>query len=287
VTWVPDSVLRHLREVCETPDLSGTRYRLVGELGRGGMGVVYLVRDEELGREVALKVLDDPAEALLLAQLEHPGVVPVHDAGTLPDGRRFYTMKRVAGCRLREYAEQAHSLQERLQVFRRICDTVAFAHRQAVLHCDLKPDNIMVGPYGETLVMDWGLAQRAPAGAVESSPAGTPGYMAPEQQRGVFDARSDVFGLGGILRFLLPEGAPRRVRAIAAMALAEDPAARYPTVIDLRSDVVRYLEGLPVTAYPEGLLRKGARLLARHSTLALLVLTYLVVRALLFFWLGR
>jgi serine/threonine protein kinase len=178
-------------------------------------------------------------------------------------------------------------MQERLQVFLRICDTVAFAHGRAVLHCDLKPDNVMVGPFGETLVMDWGLARCAPAGAVESSPAGTPGYMAPEQQRGVFDARSDVFGLGGILRFLLPEGAPRRVRAIAAMALAEDPAARYQTVIGLRSDVVRYLEGEPVEAHPEGVIERGARLLARHSTLALLVLTYLLVRAALFFWLGR
>jgi serine/threonine protein kinase len=251
------------------------------------MGVVYLALDETLGREVALKVLDDPAEARLLAQLEHPGVVPVHDAGTLADGRYFYTMKRVAGCRLREYAAGTDSLRERLHLFLHVCDTVAFAHRQGILHCDLKPDNVMVGPFGETLVMDWGLARRASSEAVESAPAGTPGYMAPEQGLGVFDARSDVFGLGGILAFLLPDGAPRRVRAIADMALVAEPETRYQTVTSLRADVARYLEGQPLLAYPENVLRKTGRLLSRHSTLALLVMTYLLVRAALFFWRGR
>src|SRR5262245_55074567 len=119
VTWLPDSVVNHLQRVCEAPDLSGTRYRLLGELGRGGMGIVYLVEDQALGREVALKVLDDPAEARTLARLEHPGVVPVHDAGTLADGRAYYTMKRVAGVKLRDYAAQESSLQERLRVFER------------------------------------------------------------------------------------------------------------------------------------------------------------------------
>ena len=285
MTWLPDGVVRHLREVCEAPDLSGTRYRLLGELGRGGMGIVFLVEDQVLAREVALKVLDDSAEARTLARLEHPGVVPVHDAGILPDGRAYYTMKRVAGMRLREYAAAGQTLHERLQVFLRICDTVAFAHRQGVLHCDLKPDNIMVGEFGETLVMDWGLARDA--GGASAEPAGTPGFMAPEQARGEFSPAADVYGLGGILDSLLPAGAPKRLLAIAAMARAGEAAARYTSVLDLRADVTRYLEGAPVTAYPEGPLEKLERLLTRHSTLVLLLLTYLVVRAAIFFRLGR
>jgi eukaryotic-like serine/threonine-protein kinase len=283
MTWLPDDVLQHLRSVCEAPDLTGTRYRLLGELGRGGMGIVYLVHDEALDREVALKVLDAPEEARTLARLEHPGVVPVHDAGVLADGRCFYTMKRVAGVRLREYASQPHSLRARLEVVQRLCETVGFAHSQGVIHCDLKPDNIMVGEFGETLVLDWGLAQRDGRGEA----GGTPGYMAPEQVAGSVDPRTDVFGLGGILRWLLPADAPRPLRAIANLAQAEDPAARYPSADALRSDIGQWMEGAPVRAWPENLFRKTKRLLARHYTLVLLIATYLVVRAAVFFWRGR
>ena len=91
MNWLPDEIIDHLREVIEEPDLSGTRYSLEKEIGRGGMGVVYLVRDTVLDREVALKVLNrvDTTEAKTLAQLEHPGIVPVHDSGVLPDGRIY------------------------------------------------------------------------------------------------------------------------------------------------------------------------------------------------------
>lgn len=284
MTWLPDPVLLHLREACEAPDLTGTRYRILGELGRGGMGIVYLAEDSELGRQVALKVLDDRLEARILAQLEHPGIVPVHDIGTLPDGRSFYTMKRVAGLPLREWAAGDRSLAARLQLAQRLCETIAFAHGKGILHCDLKPDNIMTGPFGETLVMDWGLARSQ---GREASAVGTPGFMAPEQTRGYFDQRSDVYGLGGVLQFLLTPRAPRAVRAIAQKALAEDLSARYSSALEMRDDLARFLDGAPVLACPENLLEKGRRLLARHSTLALLILTYLVVRGVIFFWLGR
>ena len=94
-----DSVLHHLREVVDLPDLNGTRYQLAEELGRGGLGAVYTARDSQLDRRVALKVMDAAwaGEARLIARLEHPGIVPVYDAGTLPDGRAFYAMKLVAG----------------------------------------------------------------------------------------------------------------------------------------------------------------------------------------------
>ncbi|HBY62977.1 MAG TPA: hypothetical protein DEH78_24400, partial [Solibacterales bacterium] len=171
MTWLPDDVVRHLREVCIEPDLSGTRYRLISELGRGGMGVVYLCEDSVLRREVALKVTDDPAEALTLAKLEHPGIIPVHDAGTLPDGRGYYVMKRVVGERLDRHLESVASLAARLRIFQAICQTVAFAHSRGVRNTDLKPANIMVGEFGEVLLIDWGIR------------AGTPGFAAPEMYR--------------------------------------------------------------------------------------------------------
>jgi len=142
------------------PDVSGTRYELLSVLGRGGMGVVYLARDTALDREVALKVVDREAgEARVLARLEHPGIVPVHDFGELPDGRVYYAMKRVRGERLDRWLTPDRGVGERLAVFLRVCDAVAFAHARGVVHCDLKPENVMVGEFGEVLVLDWGIAR--------------------------------------------------------------------------------------------------------------------------------
>src|SRR5208283_4607966 len=245
-----DKALTRLRAGAELPDLSGTRYRLMGQVARGGMGVVYAAEDEKLQRRVALKVLEVPGadgelasrlmrEARVLARLEHPGIVPVHDVGTLADGRVFYTMKFVEGQRLDEYLKTVESIPDRLRIFLRVCDPVAFAHARGVLHRDIKPANIMVGSFGEVLVMDWGLAKivvQAGGGALQDADAtlfespqaisadndttqasvitghgtvlGTPGYMSPEQARGEvgsLDGRSDIFSLGALLRFMLNE----------------------------------------------------------------------------------
>jgi serine/threonine protein kinase len=248
--FLSDSALERLRDAAETPDLAGTRYRLLDRIARGGMGVVYAAEDGNLQRRVALKVLDVTGtdgdlrnrlirEARVLAALEHPGIVPVHDVGTLADGRVFYTMKFVEGKRLDKYIETVASIPDRLRIFLRICDAVAFAHARGVLHRDVKPANIMVGPFGEVLVMDWGLAKilrvQVPGAAGEADPdatvfekpkqaatagdatevsvvtghgtvLGTPGYMSPEQARGdveLLDVRSDIYSLGALLRFLL------------------------------------------------------------------------------------
>src|SRR5437016_521760 len=168
VTRLDESALARLRAAVREPDLSGTRYRLAGVAGTGGMGTVYVVDDTELKRRVALKVIDVPdagiearqrREAQVLARLEHPGIVPVHDVGSLRDGRPFYTMKWVQGDRLDRALARPLPLAERLRLFLRIAEAVAFAHAQGVLHRDLKPENVMVGAFGEVLVLDWGLAK--------------------------------------------------------------------------------------------------------------------------------
>lgn len=170
MNWLSDNLLEHLRIVADAPDLSATKYRLLEKFARGGMGTIYLAEDTQLQRKVALKVLHTPdlsgdlsvrmlREARVIARLEHPGIVPVHDVGELPDGRVFYVMKFVQGQRLDQYVHEQHAIPERLRIFQKACDAVAFAHSHGVLHRDLKPENIMVGAFGEVLVMDWGLAK--------------------------------------------------------------------------------------------------------------------------------
>ena len=323
MSWLSDAALKRLREAGEWPDLSGTRYEALGVLGRGGMSTVYRAFDRELQREVALKVMAPEAdgtmarlrtEARVLARLEHPGLVPVHDVGTLPDGRAFYVMRLVRGKRLDEHARQERSLAALLRLFERVCEAVAFAHAQGVLHRDLKPANVMVGPFGEVLVLDWGLAKMvgaapAPAGAAPAAelqdvPAlaaladaptrtrrgtvlGTPGFMAPEQARGEvdrLDERSDVYALGAMLRFLIEtrDGeAPRALRAIAARATAADPAQRYATVAALAADVSRFLSAERVEAHREGFAERIGRVVVKHRVPIALVTAYLVMRVLL------
>jgi serine/threonine protein kinase len=277
-----DRVLGHLREVIDAPDLSGTRYELIEELGRGGMGIVYLARDKALGRNVALKILDGTEEARTLASLEHPGIVPVHDAGSLADGRMYYAMKLVEGTRLDRYRKAAPALADRLRTFLRICEPVAFAHSRGVIHRDLKPENIMVGAFGEVLVLDWGIAGRVDAATALA--AGTPGYMAPEQLAGITTVQTDIYSLGKVLEYLLIASDAKPVHAIAAKASNAEAAIRYSSVIELSADVARFLDDLPVGAYRESLFERAARWISRNKTLAALILTYLFVRSVIFFF---
>lgn len=275
--FLSDDAVAHLREITELPDLDGTRYDLVRELGRGGVGVVYEVHDRELERDVAMKVIEKEwsAEARIIAALEHPGIVPVHDAGTLPDGRLYYTMKLVRGTRLDEWPKAAHGITERLRLFARICEPVAFAHARDVVHRDLKPENVMVGELGEVLVMDWGIVG-----------VGTPGYMAPEQERGdTADARFDVHALGAVLAFLLrDQETPRALEAVIARAMANDAASRYADARELAEDVLRYLDQEPVSAYRENVAERAGRWLMRHRALVTLMAAYIVMRVVVFLW---
>jgi serine/threonine protein kinase len=185
--FLPDQVVARLQTGMQTPDLSGTRYRAFELLGHGGMGAVWLAQDSILHRPVALKILTaenssaDLAvrlmqEAVVLARLEHPGIVPVHDAGTLPDGRTFYCMKLVEGKTLDRYALKL-PLRERLRLFQRIAEPLAFAHSRGIIHRDLKPANVMVGSFGEVLIMDWGLAKVMSATGESSATGQVPGQI--------------------------------------------------------------------------------------------------------------
>jgi serine/threonine-protein kinase len=240
-----------------TPTSSGLRFRVLRPHARGGLGEVFVARDEELHREVALKQIqaqrdDAPSRARFLLEaevtggLEHPGVVPVYGLGAHPDGRPFYAMRLVRGDSLKEAIRRFHAEdrpgrdpgQRRLALrgllgrFVAVCNAVAYAHSRGVLHRDLKPGNVMLGPYGETLVVDWGLAKVVgrpaggdgapegtlrPASAEGSAPTqvgaavGTPAYMSPEQAAGKIEElgpASDVYSLGATLYCLLTGQVP-------------------------------------------------------------------------------
>jgi eukaryotic-like serine/threonine-protein kinase len=313
MTWISDRAIEHLQSMQDLPDFSATRYDIEEEIGRGGMGIVFRGRDRELAREVAIKVTRWPGvdvnrlgdEARVLAALEHPGIVPVHDAGRLPDGQAYYVMAIVRGERFDVRAGRV-ALADRLRLFDRVCDTVAFAHARGILHRDLKPANIMVGAFGDVRVLDWGLARLGSDPArrlthpdLGSNPgrpvthiAGTDGYMAPEQARGRADERSDVYALGAILRDLvaLESAQPSRPRAlrplhaIVTRAMADDPSTRYSDAASLAADVRRFVDGHAVDAYREPVLEGIARLGRMYRTPIALILAYLAMRLVLLFW---
>jgi len=285
------------------PEALPERYQYLEPISAGGMGSVHSVRDLALLRVTAMKVLapalaDRPLEvarflreAQITAQLDHPNIVPVYELGTDRRGNQYFTMKRVEGQTLTSWISRTAGapdapevLDEMLLAYLKICDAVAFAHSRGVLHCDLKPDNVMVGPFGQVYVMDWGLAivQQEPGAPVELPErafCGTPAYMSPEQASGQPPSeRTDVFGLGAVLYSILvgtppwdgndarkameeaqacaiafpPSAAgaslPLGLARVVRKAMARDPAERYASVVELRKDVEASLRGLPFTA---------------------------------------
>ncbi len=302
------------------------RYEPKSELGRGGMGVVLRVRDADLRRDVAMKVLrPDRAdsqsqssarelrrfveEAQITGQLEHPGIVPVHELGCDAQGRVFFTMKMVRGQSLSEVMRKlragdletlrSYPFDRLLTAFLKICEALSFAHAHQVIHRDLKPANVMLGNFGEVLVMDWGLARvlnharsdepdsvkisietdsTQRRAAAESSPeftldgtvVGTPAYMAPEQARGQLsriDARTDVFALGAMLYEMLclrpPYEADGTTQIIetAASGLIANPLTRAA-----KDPTIRYRLGhLPGSKIPRELDAVVMRALATNQ----------------------
>ena len=276
----------------------------IGELiGSGGQGDVYRVYDRELRRHMVMKVIGpdgagDPIalarfvqEAQITAQLQHPNIVPVHEIGTLSSGNRYYTMAEVRGRTLMSVIDAVHAasaedwgvepggfgFRRLIDIFERVCEAVGYAHACGVVHRDLKPSNVMVGAFGEALVLDWGLSRLVgETGSVEQSPSpspspttsrqqdptlksevglvvGTQGYMSPEQRTGELriGPSSDVFALGMILREItgaapgVPPArpVPEELLAICARATEPDIAKRYPDGKALAQAITSFLDG--------------------------------------------
>jgi len=267
-----DAPLAHLEatEPPKLPTVDDAHYINQSEIARGGMGKIVAAEDRRLGRPVALKVLLEPAgdalgrferEALITARLQHPGIIPVYEAGRWPSGEPFFSMKHVAGRPLDKVIGELRTLEDRLAILPRIAaaaDAIAYAHSQRIVHRDLKPGNVLIGEFGETVVIDWGLAKDLDAGedSVERIPErktvkamesidpdapsvtqrktidrsmltvagavmGTPAYMAPEQARGEpVDERADVFALGAMLYHLLAGIPPYNARTATEVIAA-------------------------------------------------------------------
>ena len=304
-------------------------------MARGGMGRIFEGEDLSLKRQVAVKVSAmkkgrvDPRflrEAQVLARLAHPNIVPVYSLGEDDWGRPCYSMKLVRGKTLQaildaqlegdEEALRGYGRERLLGVFLKICDALSFAHAQGFLHRDVKPENVMVGEFGEVLVMDWGLAkfrsdpaweeepergleieEPAPGATLDGEVLGTPGYMSPEQARGLvneLDERSDIFCLGGVLHAILTlyppiEGdtllevliktkrgeisgrmagagqkAPPALQAVTSKALALNPADRYQSVSEMAAEIESYRDGFATRAEEATLMRLLLLFVKRH-----------------------
>jgi len=290
--------------------VDASNYVRGGEIGRGGMGRIVRAHDRRLGRVVAIKQLIDARlaprfehEARLTARLQHPAIVTVYEAGRWPSGEPFYAMKYVAGRQLDEVVAELATLEERLSLLSNVTtaiEAIAYAHSEGVIHRDLKPQNILIGEFGETVVIDWGLAKdllleatgsepyRDAAGPLTVGGVGTPAYMAPEQARGdAPDARVDVYALGATLhhvlagdrpdRRALPEHTPCDLRDIVATAMADDPAARYPTAAELARELRRFQNGQLVASHRYTLGELIRRTLRRYRSIALVITAALAV----------
>ncbi len=288
-------------------------YRLRSLLGEGGMGVVYLAEREDLERPVAVKILIDGglsparrerflAERRTLAQLSHPAVAQLFDAGTLPNGSPWFAMEYVDGLPLDEHCRRnALTITARLALMARICDAVQHAHEHAVVHRDLKPSNILVTAEGQVKLLDFGIAKQLESHGTPSADATqpalrmlTPAYAAPEQVSGApVGVYTDVYALGVLVYQLvtgqLPQrtdgAAPERASIVArrngltsdassgmwqdidvlcTTAMHPDPVRRYRTADALRRDLLRLLRREPLDAHPESTWYRLQRFVSRH-----------------------
>lgn len=294
-------------------------YRVVREIGSGGMGAVYLAeRADEFRLQVAIKVLRRDAgsralaarfrhERQILAALRHEGIACLHDGGSLGDGRPYFVMELVAGVPIDEWC-RARGLDAaaRVRLFLQVCAAVQYAHRNLIVHCDLKPANILVTAEGTPKLLDFGIAKLVHGGEQtgEMTQAGfrlmTPEYASPEQVRGLpVTTSTDVYSLGMVLYLLLAgrpayelggrslteiertvcETEPARPSAaggaglagdldnIILKALEKDPARRYASVEALSADLMRHLNGLPVEARPQTLVYRAGKFVRRNRAM--------------------
>jgi serine/threonine protein kinase len=299
-----------------TAAVTRTEYRGLTPFAKGGLGEVSIARDSLVGRDVAVKRLlpqsgESPLrrrrflrEAAITGRLEHPGIAPVYGIGEDEAGQPCYAMRFVAGRTLLDAIRELHSkhvtaasVRPLLARFVSLCSTVAYAHSRGVVHRDIKPANVAVGEFGETILLDWGLAQTndgdIPASQDElfqppdgfehfrtatGTVMGTPGFMAPEQEAGSrVGPAADIFSLGVTLRCILTGRAPSdaidasrfpALMAVAARATAAEPTARYASPLDLAADIERWLADEPVSAFRDPPLTRLRRWIRRHQSTA-------------------
>lgn len=329
---VPDDAL--VQKMRDTqPEISASQvttrsdYRGLRSFARGGLGEVWLGRDAAIGRDVAVKRLqdqdaDDPSrrkrflrEAAVTGRLEHPGIAPVYGIGEDSAGRPCYSMRFIPGETLLDAIRSLHhtaptptELRPLLTHFVALCSTVAYAHSRGVVHRDIKPSNVAVGAFGETILLDWGIAQtddalasENPAGGSNDAPQpfsrfatqagtvlGTPGYMAPEQAAGGrVGPAADIFSLGATLWTLLtgnvpPDEAhspPRTLLVVAVKAMANNPGDRYCSVAALAADIECWLSDQPLAAVQDAWGVRLRRWSRRHRMLVASTATALFVAA--------
>ncbi|MFH0953041.1 MAG: protein kinase [Verrucomicrobiota bacterium] len=296
-------------------------YELLGPLGEGGMGVIYEARQTSVDRVVALKVMkpepgfDEPrrkkflSEVVATGALEHPNIVPVYELGLNQEGLPFYAMKRIRGRAWSQSLGQK-GLRENLEIFMAVANAVSFAHSRGVIHRDVKPENVMLGDYGEVLLIDWGLAAavsregKAEVLTSTTALAGTPAYMAPEMARGETDkigVSSDVYLLGAVLYEIVTGVRPHRGKTvyhclanaannvieptnmrgelldIALHATATEPASRYPSVKDFQAVVREYIshaDSIALSEHAGKLLAEAEESAVRYDLFAEAVAAY-------------
>ncbi|MDR3077747.1 MAG: protein kinase [Planctomycetota bacterium] len=317
----------------------GERYSYLDVLGEGGQGKVLRFHDQVLDRDVAIKVVKPPRteererllenEGRLGGMLEHPNILPTYDLEHDETGSPFLVMKKVEGVSLDDLLREAHveeagarsgrpagelSRRRLLYIFLQVCHAIEYAHSRGVLHLDLKPQNVKLGPFGEVYVLDWGFASR-----IKDHPkqvAGTPLFIAPERFRrdGKPDERCDVYSLGVMLYRILVNQLPRDVgkitfkefrrrldefpviplrwrnpslprdlEAVVMKALQDNPDERYQTVAELAGDLERFLDVLPVAAYREGWHGRAVKFARRHRAPVLAGLAMLAASVLTVF----
>lgn len=256
-------------------DLTGTelgQYKLVSQLGRGGMGTVYLAEraDKQFEKQVAIKVIGTTlvnpvllhafkTERQILADLEHAAISRLLDGGTTSDGMPYLVMEYVKGKPIDQYcAARLLSLTGRLQLFVKVMAAVAFAHQKMVVHCDLKPSNILINQQGEPKLLDFGIAQllnraTSPAVTTGGEQLGlTLNYASPEQKQGkALSTLSDVYALGLVLQLLVGKSTNSDLQWIIQRALQQEPANRYQSVTAFADDIKRFLGKRPILARPD------------------------------------
>lgn len=230
-------------------DPNVAEYEVLNELGKGNMGIVYEARQSSLNRELAIKSLNPKegsaryeqemfvSEAVVTANLVHPNIVPIHDLGRTDDGKLFYSMKKVTGTSWDKTIREK-TLEENLDIFMKVCDAVAYAHSRGVVNRDLKPENVVIGNYGEVVVLDWGLAVTNERFPKQESilldyrgGAGTPVYMAPELVSDDISSvgeHSDIYLLGAILFEVLEGFPPHLLREFWDL---ENPQEQFASIV--------------------------------------------------------